>query len=129
MNARMIGKLLAVGALLVLPTWGTTAEKVATQLPAKPHHWQEGEVVEIEGRLELSGDRAIFYPPEGEPLRVLENLALERVTRVLTESPSDRLWLVSGTITEYRGSHYLLITRAIRRAVNTNPKHERGDSH
>lgn len=113
-----------VAATVLLPAWITASEKSSTpeaEAKGKTHRWREGEVIELDGRLELSGDRAIFYPPEGEPLRVLENLALERITRVLTESPGERTWLVSGVITEYRGSNYLLLSKAMRRALKEKP--------
>ena len=78
---------------------------------------REGEVIEATGRLELSGDRAIFYPKgEKASLRVLENLALERITRVLSESRDEREWVISGTVTEYRGANYILIHKAVQRA-------------
>lgn len=72
--------------------------------------------MELAGRLELAGDRAIFYPQEGEPLRVLENLALERVTQVLSETREPREWLVTGTVTEYRGTNFILLQKAVQRA-------------
>jgi hypothetical protein len=83
-----------------------------------PHRLREGEVLEVTGKLELAGDRAIFYPAgEKNGLRVLENLALERVTQVLSESRDERQWIVSGTITEYRGANYILIHKAVQRAL------------
>jgi hypothetical protein len=79
---------------------------------------REGEVVEFVGTLELSGDRAVFHPQEGgEPLRLLENLALERVTRVLSESHGEHQWQVRGELTEYRGANYLLLLKAVQRGV------------
>ena len=113
-----------IAATALLPSWIAASEKTSAseaEAKGKTHRWREGEVIELDGRLELSGDRAIFYPPEGEPLRVLENLALERITRVLTESPGERTWLVSGVITEYRGSNYLLLSKAMRRALKEKP--------
>jgi hypothetical protein len=50
---------------------------------------------------------------------VLENLALERIVRILNETRGQRQWLVSGTITEYRGSNYLLISKAVQRVAET----------
>jgi hypothetical protein len=83
---------------------------------------REGQAVEISGKLELAGDRALLYPENGGPaLRVLENLALERITRILSESRGQRDWLVTGTITEYRGSNYLLISKAVQRVAKGKP--------
>jgi hypothetical protein len=79
---------------------------------------REGQSVELVGRLELSGDRATFFPIDKQPpLRVLENLALERVTRILGESTGEHQWLVSGVITEYRGANYLLISKAVQKSL------------
>ena len=78
---------------------------------------REGEIIEVIGKLELAGDRATFTPQNSDvSLRVLENLALERVIQVLSESRDERQWLVSGVVTEYRGGNYLLIHKAIQRA-------------
>jgi hypothetical protein len=44
---------------------------------------------------------------------VLENLALQRISQVLDENRGPRQWIVSGLITEYRGSNYLLVTKAV----------------
>jgi hypothetical protein len=70
--------------------------------------------------MEISGDRATFYPADSqEPLRVLENLALERVVRILSQSRGDQEWLVTGVVTEYRGANFLLVTKAQERAKRT----------
>jgi hypothetical protein len=72
------------------------------------------------GRFEFTGDRITFYPDDsGEPLRALENLSLERIARVLEETRGQREWSVSGTVTEYQGSNFILITRAVVRAKGT----------
>jgi hypothetical protein len=84
---------------------------------AVPLRVREGETVELVGKMELAGDRAVFHPSAGGvQLRVLENLALERITRILNESRDDREWIVAGTITEYRGGNYILINKAVQRA-------------
>ncbi len=78
---------------------------------------REGEIIEVIGKLELAGDRATFTPQNSDvSLRVLENLALQRVIQVLSESRDERQWLVAGVVTEYRGGNYLLIHKAIQRA-------------
>jgi hypothetical protein len=62
------------------------------------------------------GER-IAFKPEGEQYSfgVLENLALERVWKML-DATRGRQWIVSGTVTEYRGRNYLLMDRAVLRA-------------
>ena len=64
-----------------------------------------------------TGDRLVFQPRDRQSsLVVLENLALERISSVLEESEATRLWSVSGTVTEFRGTNYLLVTRAFLKA-------------
>ena len=48
-----------------------------------------------------------------DSFRVLENLALQRINQVLDENRGPRQWIVSGLITEYRGSNYILVTKAV----------------
>jgi hypothetical protein len=71
-------------------------------------------LVERRGRFEIRGERVIFLAtnPDAHYV-VLENLSLERVTRVLEESGSQLEWSVSGTLTEFRASNYLQISRAL----------------
>ncbi len=69
------------------------------------------------GEFQKSGDQINFFAKEGNgAVRVLENLALERVARVLDDNPTMRVWSVTGTITEFRGENYLLVTRAVLKA-------------
>jgi hypothetical protein len=68
------------------------------------------------GRFQLSGDRVVFIPVkmgDENSLRVLENLTLERVLENLNESQADRLWTVTGVITEFRSVNYLLLSKAV----------------
>lgn len=72
------------------------------------------QLVNVLGAFKLTGDRATFYPADRSgPYGGLENQTLERVATVIGEDPSPVEWLVSGTITEYRGNNYILVTRAI----------------
>ena len=66
------------------------------------------------GHFEHSGDRLLFTSIDGT-LRVtaLENLALQRIGRLINEQSAQLEWSISGTLTEYRGGNYLLITRAM----------------
>jgi hypothetical protein len=126
MVCRLIVVLL-VACFVVAPSAASTPAAKPTRHEGPPEKGQqrlrEGELVELTGKLELSGDRATFHPQEGrQPLRVLENLALERITRVLSESRDDRDWLVSGVVTEYRGANYILIHKAIQRARKDLPQ-------
>jgi hypothetical protein len=72
------------------------------------------ELVNVLGSFKLTGDRATFYPADGSGrFGGLENQTLERVAMVIGEDPSLLEWLVTGTITEYKGNNYILVTRAI----------------
>lgn len=82
--------------------------------PAGDRQREGTRLTDIHGRFELSGDRVTFFPGSGrESYRLLENLALERVAQVLTESRTRQEWMVSGTLTEFRGANYLLLTKAV----------------
>jgi hypothetical protein len=66
------------------------------------------------GEFQVAGERIRFRPRDRNvKLTVLENTALERVSRVLDETRTPPTWSVSGRITEYHGSNFLLITRAV----------------
>lgn len=66
------------------------------------------------------GDRVVFRcERRTTEFTVLENLTLERVTSALRENSDSRAWTVSGTVTEFRGSNYLLVTRAVLRSQST----------
>lgn len=84
-------------------------DKTITQL-------REGTVLSDQlGEFKITGDRISFQMADHDnSLQVLENLALERVWKVLKDTPS-RQWNVSGTVTEYRNRNFLLIQRAVMR--------------
>jgi hypothetical protein len=70
-------------------------------------------LTDVSGSFEFAGDRVAFVPDgSNDSLRVLENLALERVSRLLTEGRGSRSWVVSGVLTEFRGANFLLVTKA-----------------
>lgn len=98
-----------------------------------------GEVVENSRRLregtEISGqsgyfrqdgDGATFVTDDGYELGGLPNLNLERVVRALktSDETSAIRWRVSGTITEFSGRNYLLITRAVYKSAAPPPTPE-----
>ncbi len=70
------------------------------------------------GELKESGGRITFYPDgQTQSLQLLENLALERVSGDLDRT--SRKWSVSGIVTEFKGSNYLLLHRAVLKARST----------
>jgi hypothetical protein len=72
-------------------------------------------LVDRTGTLVSIGTDSVTFSPDGskDSYRVLENLALQRVVQVLDGNRGPRKWIVSGMITEYRGSNYLLLTKAV----------------
>ena len=67
------------------------------------------------GELKEVGGRVLFYPDGSTlSLQLLENLALQRVSENLDQP--HRKWSVSGLVTEYLGSNYLLLHRAVLKA-------------
>lgn len=70
------------------------------------------------GRFAAIGDRIVFVSDRDQVrLVVLENLALERVSRMLGEGRGPAAWSVHGTITEFHGENFLLLERAVRKGV------------
>ncbi|MFN0019615.1 MAG: hypothetical protein ACKVP0_15250 [Pirellulaceae bacterium] len=71
-------------------------------------------LVDVPGQFEVVGDRVNFtFADSRDSIRVLENLSLQRVMRVLGQTQTGTQWTVSGTITEYNNGNYLLLTKAI----------------
>ena len=125
---------LAVLALSVL-AYGLKAEELSTEkvaiereparIDAAPDQpllrQREGTAIEdAVGYFKMTGDRAMFYVAgQSTKLNCLENLNLERVTAQLAETPDQNEWTVSGTLTEYRGANYLLLSRAVLKSKPT----------
>ena len=78
------------------------------------------------GRFRMSGDSLTFIDGEGREITGLCNLNLERILRMLktVEEPESITWSVSGTVTEFSGQNYLLISRAVYRATAPPPAPE-----
>lgn len=86
-----------------------------TDKPVAGSQLREGsEFLDQRGYFKQVRDRVIFFTADGKRQLVgLENLALERVQRSVSDNPTQQDWIVSGTATEFRGANYLLIRRAI----------------
>lgn len=66
------------------------------------------------GYFKVQGDGLVFYTADGKRhFNALENLAMERVARLVSESPDSLEWSVNGVITEFRGANFLLLTQAV----------------
>jgi hypothetical protein len=98
-------------------TSGSASPSSASAPAGKPaDRLREGtRLVDVPGTFaSIGADRVTFSPAGGrDSYRVLENLALQRVGQSLEENQGSRQWIVSGMITEYRGSNYLLVTKAV----------------
>ena len=76
------------------------------------------ELVDQVGRFETAGDRIVFVTERGTVRLIgLENLSLERIARTLANDPGPLEWKVTGTVTEYRGTNFVLIHRAMLKSV------------
>jgi hypothetical protein len=94
-----------IGAITAQPNGKKPAERL-----------REGtRLIDVSGSfVSLGADSVTFAPTGGkDAYRVLENLALQRVSQQLDENRGPRQWTVSGLITEFRGSNYLLVTKAV----------------
>jgi hypothetical protein len=124
------GWLVALAALMAIPVpWAGAGQPrgvggdsiirgAASPLPdqadAKRPRLREGSKVQTTGYFRTTGDRITFYADDGKKrYRGLENLMLERIGRTIEDSPGQLQWTVTGTVTEYRGANFLLVTHAV----------------
>lgn len=70
-------------------------------------HEVPGQFRPVDGRFEFASADGVYR------LRLLENLALERAARKVSDSPQGVIWKVTGVVTEYQGANYLLVKRII----------------
>jgi hypothetical protein len=87
----------------------------ANEKPSTGTQLREGsELLDERGYFKQVRDRLMFLTADGKRQMVtLENLALERVQRSVSDNPTQQDWIVWGTVTEFRGVNYLLLRRAI----------------
>jgi hypothetical protein len=78
---------------------------------------------DVPGSFQFSGDRVTFHPDggKGESYKLLENLAMERISSELGRSRGTPNWIVSGMVTEYRNANYLLVTKAVVKSAGETP--------
>jgi len=107
--------LLGIIAALLLSLHFVAAQEKLPNLPRSTLRLREGtRLTDVNGKFEVAGDRVSFSATEStDSLRVLENLALERIRRVLGENRATPEWTISGTITEYNGANFLLLSKAV----------------
>jgi hypothetical protein len=80
--------------------------------------WREGtRMIDEIGSFRHAGDRVTFVSADGKlKFDCLENLCMERVGRVIGDSPDVLQWSASGVITECAGTNYLLLSQAALKA-------------
>lgn len=90
-------------------------EAPAAAAPSASNRVREGTRLQDRlGSFKITGEGVTFFSTDGElRLSGLQNLAMERVARVLRESHSEPEWMVTGVVTEYEGGNYLLLQRAV----------------
>ena len=72
------------------------------------------ELTNVLGYFTITGSRVTFITAESATrFAGLENLNLERISRMISKAPKQMDWEVSGEVTEYRGANYLLVRRAV----------------
>ncbi len=73
-------------------------------------------VVDQLGVFKSIGGRVTFFDSEsGRQFVGLENLNLERIAQAINSVIDRQEWLVSGTVTEFRGVNFLLVEKAVLR--------------
>ncbi len=79
------------------------------------------------GHFRQSGDTVSFIDEQGRDIGGLPNLNLERIIRMLkgADEPEAIGWSISGTVTEFSGRNYVLISRAIYKASSPPPSPDR----
>lgn len=109
--------LAAIGSNLTAGDGSTQAGGQQSQTAREPVKLlREGARVESKLMIVRSAADALIFEIEDEKqsLEALENLALERVVQAVRADSSDKRWLVTGQVTEYRGRNFILLERVSR---------------
>jgi hypothetical protein len=59
-------------------------------------------------------------PAASARIRVLENLALQRVVQMIQQDPSDNRWMISGVVTEFFSENRLMMVTAVRAPIDVD---------
>jgi hypothetical protein len=126
--AYVISVVLSIAAALVSTSWLAADNNSHEAEPAQTQRLQlvrEGtQLVDEPGQFIAVANRLTFVSSSGVNFMGLENLNLERVGKIVGTSSESVDWFVTGTVTEYQGANYLLISRARRKAA-TPRQHRR----
>lgn len=111
--------LLLIASIVSLASLCSTAQNEGTSLTqgdsSSSTLRREGTHVEFGGHFNVSGERATFQADEESiQFRALENLALDRILRMVRDAGSRQLhWTIEGNLTEFHGQNFLLIEHAV----------------
>ena len=84
------------------------------------------ELKDVLGYFTITGSRVTFIEAEGgNRFAGLENLNLERISKMISRAPKQMDWEVSGEVTEYRGANFLLVRRAVLKSGTGAPQRGR----
>lgn len=77
--------------------------------------YREGtKLIDRTGHFRVQGDQVFYYIDDDEHrFTGLPNLNLGRVALAITDDASQLEWSVTGVVTEYRGTNFILVERAI----------------
>ena len=62
---------------------------------------------------QIGNRTSALFQPGNERYTCLENLCLERVNKIVRETPEQTYWKIDGEFTEFQGENFLLIRRAV----------------
>lgn len=115
---------LFLGAILAAVASNLTAGDASKRVDGKPSDGMSdpmkmlregGRIESRKMRAKPAGEDIVWEDEENHQTFIsLENLALERVWQTVNADGNERLWTVTGTVTEYRGRNYILVERATR---------------
>ena len=87
----------------------------------RPGVREGGEIVSQIGYFQPAGNRLAFVSADDKSHFVaLENQNLERVSQAIAEN-GQLQWIVSGTISQYRGEDFIFLSRAELKAAHRQP--------
>ena len=105
----------------------TAVDKDETGIDLAKIRLREGtQLRDVTGRFRQSGESLTFIDEDDREISGLPNLNMERILRMLksVEEPESIAWSVSGTVTEFAGENYLLISRAVYKSAAPPPAPE-----
>jgi len=112
------------GSVANVPSAAQPSPSAATATPGAAgakasERLREGtKLIEVVGTFQSIGGESVTFSPVGtgtnkDSYRVLENLALQRVSQELDGNKGARQWTVSAEVTEYKGNNYLLLKKVV----------------